>query len=101
MEIGIQSKDAISVEDGTVNKTEIQKEGVIGLQHIAIKPVFQGGWAVVVGIVSVVIIMIIRVVTISDTLVISLMVSLVLAAFIFLYFDQKHKDLELEKKKES
>ena len=43
--------------------------------------------------------MIIKFATISDTLVIPLIVSLVLAAFIYLYFDQKHKYLELEKKK--
>ena len=45
--------------------------------------------------------MIIRVVTINDTLIISLIVLLVLAAFIYLHFDQKSKNLELEKKRKA
>ena len=87
------------MEEGTANIAEIQKEGVIDLQQRVINAVFKSDWAVAVGIVSIIAIMIIKGVTISYTLIISLVFLLALTALYYLYFDQQKKLLELEKQK--
>ena len=80
------------MEERTANTTEIEKEGIIGLQQDTIKAAFQSNGAVAVGIVSFVATMIIGGVTISYSIIILLAFFLLLGAVIYLYFDQQKKE---------